>query len=212
MKKSHAVLLLLLLAVGCDDSTQSEQAAEMSAKAAKVQEENSKAVNANIEATTTDGALSDEQVAVLLSQKIGQWEGTSVIKGPDGEVQSEFPMIDTTTWLEKGKSIEMQVTEKLPQGDQQLVFTKWYDKEQQRFLLTRRMGNEEVPAKPGAYETYDADSNTLHGVVVEGLPPGMSWTWTSEWISQDSKWIYTGHLRQDDKIQSTRIDTIQRIE
>ena len=40
----------------------------------------------------------------------------------------------------------------------------------------------------------------------------MSWTWTSQWLSQDSKWIYTGQLRQDNKIQNTRIDTIQRIE
>ena len=200
MKKSLVILLLLSLVVGCG------------ADAQKAPEENTRAPNANTEATTANGALSDEQVTTLLSQKLGRWEGTVVIKGPDGKVQSEYPKTDTTTWLEKGKSIEMQVTEKLPQGDQQMVFTKWYDKEQQRFLLTRRMGGEAVPGKPGAYETYDAASSTFHGVVVEGLPPGMSWTWTSQWLSQDSKWIYTAQFRQDNKIQATTIDTIQRIE
>ena len=126
MEKTLAILLLLV--VGCGPDAQ------------KAQEENTGAPNANTEATTANGALSDEQVTTLLSQKLGRWEGTVVTKGPDGKVQSEYPKTETTTWLEKGKSTETQVTEKLPQGDQQLVFTKWYDKEQQRFLLTRRMG------------------------------------------------------------------------
>ena len=94
---------------------------------------------------------------------------------------------------------------------QQLVFTKWYDKEQKRFLLTRRIGGEAAPDKPGAYETYDDHSSTYHGVVVEGLSPGMSFTWTSQWLSEDSKWIYTAQLQQDDKVQYTRIDTLQQI-
>ena len=198
--KRLLICLLLVGVVGCGPDAQ------------KAQDENTGDPNANTEATTTNGALSDEQVTKILSQRLGRWEGTTVIKGPDGKVQSEYPKIETTTWLEKGKSTETQLTEKLPQGDQQWVFTKWYDKEQQRFLLTRRMGGEAAPDKPGAYETYDAASSTFHGVVVEGLSPGMSFTWTSQWLSQDSKWIYTAQFRQDNKIQATTIDTIQRIE
>jgi hypothetical protein len=106
--------------------------------AQKAQDENTGDPNANTEATTTNGALSDEQVTKILSQRLGRWEGTTVIKGPDGKVQSEYPKTETTTWLEKGKSTETQVTEKLPQGDQQLVFTKWYDKEQQHALLPQK--------------------------------------------------------------------------
>ena len=168
-------------------------------------------IEPDAETATTTVALSDEQVSTLLAQRVGRWEGMGVIKNSDGTVQSEHPITEVSTWLEEGKSIEMRLTEKLPDGDQQLVFTKWYDKEQKRFLLTRRMGGEAASDKPGAYETYDDHSSTYHGVVVEGLSPGMSFTWTSQWLSEDSKWIYTAQLQQDDKVQYTRIDTLQQI-
>jgi hypothetical protein len=124
--KRLLICLLLVGVVGCGPDAQ------------KAQDENTGDPNANTEATTTNGALSDEQVTKILSQRLGRWEGTTVIKGPDGKVQSEYPKTETTTWLEKGKSTETQVTEKLPQGDQQLVFTKWYDKEQQHALLPQK--------------------------------------------------------------------------
>ena len=167
--------------------------------------------------TTADGALNDAQVAAVLAQHLGQWEGTAVFKGRAGEVQAEFPLTNSCRWIEEGKLIEMYVTEKSPEGDQEVIFTKWYDREQQRFLLTRRMASEPATPKPGAYETFDAATSTFHGTVTEGLADGASWTWTAQFVDQNelindqSTIIYTGSFQQDGTVQVTRIDTLLRV-
>ena len=49
-----------------------------------------------------DPALSVEQAEALLAQGFGQWEGSGVIKGADGEVLAEIPLVSTVRWLEEG--------------------------------------------------------------------------------------------------------------
>ena len=205
MDKQWWLLLVLAITIGCGSGQTAQQPTTTDTDSQQQANEDS----AEEEKTTTDGALSDKQVATVLAQYLGKWEGTSLIKGPDGDVQAEFPCTYANEWLHHGKSIEMQHTEKPPQGDQKLIFTKWYDSKQKRFLVTRRLPGEEEPAKPGAYETYDAVTNTFDGVVLHGLPPGASFTWTSKWINQD-KYIYTHEFRQDGKVQQTSINTYER--
>jgi hypothetical protein len=198
--------LLLVVTIGCgsDDTTQQSETTNTDSQP-QPNEDSAKETTA-----PSDGAISDEQVATLLAQYLGQVEGTALIKGRDGEVQAEFPLTGSCRWLEEGKLIEMRVTEKQPQGDQEVIITKWYDREQQRFLLTRRLASEQATTKPGAYETYDATTSIFHGTVMEGLPTCASWTWTAQFVDQN-KIIYTGSFRQDDKVQSTRIDTFERV-
>ena len=166
-----------------------------------------------------DSALSIEQAETLLAQGFGQWEGSGVIKGADGEVLAEIPLVSTVRWLEEGdegfrkngkdsgesKVQQMRVTEKLPQGDNEVVFTRWYDSGKGLFLLTRRLPGEEVPVDPGAEESYEAGTETYLGIVRKGIPPGASFTWTSQMTSE--KWIYRGKFLQDDKLEWTRVDT-----
>ncbi len=77
------------------------------------------------------------------------------------------------------------------------------------FLLTRRLPGEEVPVDPGAEETYEAGTETYLGIVRKGIPPGASFTWTSQMTSE--KWIYRGKFLQDDKLEWTRVDTQQPV-
>jgi len=201
------LLVVLIASIGCgsDDADQPSTTTTGSESQQQPNDDSAKEKTA-----PSDGALSDKQVATLLAQYLGQWEGTSVFKGRDGEVQAEFPLTDSCRWIEEGKLIEMHVTERSPQGDQEIIFTKWYDREQQRFLLTRRMASEPATTKPGAYETFDAATSTFHGTVTEGLADGASWTWTAQFVDQ-SKIIYTGSFQQDGTVQSTRIDTLERV-
>ena len=123
-------------------------------------------------------------------------------------------------WLEEGdagfrkngqdsgesKVQQIRVTEKLPQGDNEIVMTRWYDSEKGLFLLTRQLPGEKVPVDPGAEESYEADTDTYLGIVVrKGIPRGASFTWTSQMTSE--KWIYRGKFLQNNKLQWTRVDT-----
>ena len=166
-----------------------------------------------------DPAISVEQAEALLAQSLGQWEGSGVIKGADGEVLAEIPLVSTVRWLEEGdegfrkngkdsgesKVQQMRITEKLPQGDNDTVLTRWYDSRKGLFLLTRRLPGEEVPVDPGAEETYEADTETYLGIVRKGIPPGTSFTWTSQMTSE--KWIYRGRFLENGKLEWTRLDT-----
>ncbi|MGB0325987.1 MAG: ankyrin repeat domain-containing protein [Akkermansiaceae bacterium] len=166
-----------------------------------------------------DSALSVEQAEALLARGLGQWEGSGVIKGADGEVLAEIPLVSTVRWLEEGdegfrkngkesgesKVQQMRVTEKLPQGDNVMVLTRWYDSRKGLFLLTRRLPGEELPVDPGAEETYEADTETYIGIVRKGIPPDTSFTWTSQMTSE--KWIYRGKFLENGKLGWTRVDT-----
>ena len=166
-----------------------------------------------------DSALSVEQAEALLARGLGQWEGSGVIKGADGEVWAEIPLVSTVRWLEEGdegfrkngkesgesKVQQMRVTEKLPQVDNVIVLTRWYDSRKGLFLLTRRLPGEEFPVDPGAEETYEADTETYLGIVRKGIPPGTSFTWTSQMTSE--KWIYRGKFLENGKLGWTRVDT-----
>ena len=166
-----------------------------------------------------DPALSVEQAEDLLARGLGQWEGSGVIKGADGEVLAEIPLVSTVRWLEEGdegfrkngkesgesKVQQMRVTEKLPQGDNVTVLTRWYDSRKGLFLLTRRLPGEELPVDPGAEETYEAGTETYLGIVRKGIPPGTSFTWTSQMTSE--KWIYRGKFLANGKLEWTRVDT-----
>jgi hypothetical protein len=200
------LLLLLVVTIGCVSDETGESTTTTGTDSQQQPNEDS----AKEKTASSDGAFSDAQVAALLAQHLGHWKGTALFKGPDGPVQAEFPLTGSCRWLEQGKLIEMRVTEKQPQGDQEVIITKWYDREQQRFLLTRRLASEQATTKPGAYETYDATTSTFHGTVMEGLPTGASWTWTAQFVDQN-KIIYTYSFRQDDKVQSTRIDTFELV-
>ena len=222
----YAPLLLLIVSFGCD-ANDSDQAAPTSSSDSQEQahEDTAKQANDNTRKQAdkntakqaevlADGTLNEPQVAALLSKSLGEWEGTAVIKGKDGKLQAEFPITSSCRWLEEGKSIEIRLTEKLPQGDQQLIFTKWYDPKQQRFLLTRRMAGDEAPPKPGAYETYDPATGIFHGIVTEALAAGVSWTWTSQvadksdLLADGTLSVYTGTFKKEGIVQTTRIDTL----
>ena len=163
-------------------------------------------------APSVSGELTDQQVADILEPLVGEFEGTAVARGPDGMVQEEFSITSTVRWVEEGKSLEMLSSEHHQQGKLELIFTKSYDREKQRFVLTRRMASDPEPEifKPGAYETYDAKTRTFHGVVVEGLPPDSTFTWTMQLIDDDRS-IYTSEFRSSGKVQSTLTDNRQRV-
>lgn len=167
-----------------------------------------------------DSGLSVEQAEALLARGLGQWEGSGVIKSADGKLLDEIPLVSTVRWLEEGdagfrkngqdsgesKVQQIRVTEKLPQGDNEIVMTRWYDSEKGLFLLTRQLPGEKVPVDPGAEESYEADTDTYLGIVVrKGIPRGASFTWTSQMTSE--KWIYRGKFLQNNKLQWTRVDT-----
>ena len=208
----YLLLLLLTAALGCRTD-----AATDSASTPGEDTQNQAETAVKKDQGFTDGTPSDAQIAELLAQYLGQWEGTAIHKGADGKVQAQFPITNSCRWLEEGKSIEIRLTEKLPQGDQQLIFTKWYDRKQQRFLVTRRMAGDEVIPKPGAYETYDPATGIFHGIVTEGLAAGDSWTWTSQVADKNdlsadgTLWVYTGTLKQEGIVQTTRIDTLSLV-
>ena len=225
----YVPLLLLIVSFGCD-ANDTDQATPESSSDSQQQAHEDTAKQANDKTTKqadknnakqsealSDGTLTEPQVAALLSKSLGEWEGTAVIKGKDGKLQAEFPIANSCRWLEEGKSIEIRLTEKLPQGNQQLIFTKWYTPKQQRFLLTRRMAGNEVPPKPGAYETYEPATGIFHGTVTEGLADGDSWTWTSQvadksdLLADGKTWVYTGTFKQDGIVQTTRIDTLSPV-
>ena len=208
----HLLLLVLIISIGCGSDETADSTPPTGSDSQQQPNENS------AEETTApaDGALNDAQVAAVLAQYLGQWEGTAAFKDPDGKLQAEFPLTNSCRWLEDGKLIEMRITEKQPQGDQEVIITKWYDRDQKRFLLTRRMASDEATTKPGAYETYDPDTGTFHGTVTEGIPAGASVTWTAQFADQNDliddgdKFIVTGSFQQDNTVQSTRIDTLLR--
>ena len=132
---------------------------------------------------------------------------------------AEIPLVSTVRWLEEGdegfrkngkesgesKVQQMRITEKLPQGDNDTVLTRWYDSRKGLFLLTRRLPGDEVPVDPGAEETYEAGTETYLGIVRKGIPPGTSFTWTSQMTSE--KWIYRGRFLENGKLEWTRLDT-----
>ena len=159
----------------------------------------------------SDG-LTDEQVAAILKPHVGEFEGTAVVKKPDGTVQEEFRVTSTVRWLDEGKSVEVFSTEQHEQGKQEFIFTKSYDRGNQRFVLTRRKASDPKPEsfKPGAHETYDSKTKTFHGVVVDGLPPDSTWTWTMQFIGNDRS-IYIAEFRMNGTVQTTRTDTVQRV-
>jgi len=208
-----------LLLAGCERSQQAEE----KASSEELQPVEEASVTPEREPVEVDSAFSAEQAEALLGQGLGQWEGSGVIKGDDGEVLAEIPLVSTVRWLEEGdegfrkngkesgesKVQEMRVTEKLPQGDRELVFTRWYDSGKGLFLLTRRLPGEGVPVEPSAEEAYEAGTETYLGIVRKGMPPGGSFTWTSQMTSE--KWIYRGKFLQDDKLEWTRVDTQQRV-
>ncbi len=209
----------VLLLAGCERSQQEEEK-ENSEKLQPLEEAS---VTPEREPAGADSALSVEEAEALLALGLGQWEGSGVIKGPDGEVLAEIPLVSTVRWLEEGdegfrksgkeagvsKVQEMLVVENLPQGDRELVFTRWYDSGKGLFLLTRRLPGEEVPVEPSAEETYEAGTETYLGIVRQGMPPGASFTWRSQMTSD--QWIYRAKFLQDDKLQWTRVDTQQPV-
>ena len=206
-----------LLLAGCERSQQTEE----QANSEELQPVEEASVTPEGEPVGVDSSLSTEQAEALLARGLGQWEGSGVIKGPDGEVLAEIPLVSTVRWLEEedegfrkngkesgeSKVQEMRVTEKLPQGDRELVFTRWYDSGKGLFLLTRRLPGEGVPVEPSAEEAYEAGTETYLGIVRQGMPPGGSFTWTSQMTSE--AWIYRGKFLQDDKLEWTRVDTQQ---
>ena len=204
------LLLVLIATIGCDSDETGDSTPTTGSDSQQQPNEDS----AKEKTGPSNGTLNDAQVAAVLAQYLGQWKGTAVFKDPAGEVQAEFPLTNACRWIEEGKLIEMRITEKQQQGDQHFVFTKWYDREQQRFLLTRRMASEPATTKPGAYETYDPATGIFHGTVTEGMPAGASFTWTAQFAEQDelipdqSKVIYTGSFQQDGTVQAIRIDTL----
>ncbi|MCH2062372.1 MAG: hypothetical protein MK194_01460 [Roseibacillus sp.] len=206
-----------LLLAGCERSQQTEE----QANSEELQPVEEASVTPEGEPVGVDSSLSTEQAEALLARGLGQWEGSGVIKGPDGEVLAEIPLVSTVRWLEEedegfrkngkesgeSKVQEMRVTEKLPQGDRELVFTRWYDSGKGLFLLTRRLPGEGVPVEPSAEEAYEPGTETYLGIVRQGMPPGGSFTWTSQMTSE--AWIYRGKFLQDDKLEWTRVDTQQ---
>ncbi len=148
-----------LILAGCERPQQAEE----EANSEELQPAEEASVRPEGEPAGVDSTLSAEQAEALLALGFGQWEGSGVIKGADGEVLAEIPLVSTVRWLEEGdegfrkngkesgesKVQEMLVTEKLPQGDHELVFTRWYDSEKGLFLLTRRLparGFQSTPA------------------------------------------------------------------
>ena len=206
-----------LLLAGCERSQQTEE----QANSEELQPVEEASVTPEGEPVGVDSSLSTEQAEALLARGLGQWEGSGVIKGPDGEVLAEIPLVSTVRWLEEGdegfrkngkesgesKVQQMRVTEKLPQGDRELVFTRWYDSGKGLFLLTRRLPGEGVPVEPSAEEAYEAGTETYLGIVRKGIPPGTSFTWTSQMTSE--KWIYRGKFLANGKLEWTRVDTQQ---
>ena len=204
-----------LLLAGCERSQPEEANGE------ELQPAEEASVTPEGEPVGVDSSLSTEQAEALLARGLGQWEGSGVIKGPDGEVLAEIPLVSTVRWLEEGawgfrkngqesgesKVQEMLVTEKLSQGDHETVLARWYDSGKGLFLLTRRLPGEGVPVDPSAEETYEAGTETYLGIVRKGVPSGASFTWTSQMTSE--KWIYRGKFLQDDKLEWTRVDTQQ---
>ncbi len=228
--KSLLLIAVTILAVGCggkNESTTETKPVEEKVLEVKeeVKPEEPVAETKPLEEKQQefDSTLSVEQAEVLLAQGLGQWEGSGVIKGADGEVLAEIPLVSTVRWLEEGdegfrkngkesgesKVQQMRVTEKLPQGDNDTVLTRWYDSRKGLFLLTRRLPGEEVPVDPGAEETYEAGTETYLGIVRKGIPPGASFTWTSQMTSE--KWIYRGKFLENGKLEWTRVDTQQPV-
>ena len=217
----YVPLLLLIVSFGCEANHSNQATPESSSESQQQANDNATKQadknNAKQSEALSDDTLTEPQVAALLSKSLGEWEGTAVIKGKDGKLQAEFPITSSCRWLEEGKSIEIRLTEKLPQGDQQLIFTKWYDPKQQRFLLTRRMAGDEAPPKPGAYETYDPATGIFHGIVTEALAAGVSWTWTSQvadksdLLADGTLSVYTATIKKEGIVQTTRIDTLSLV-
>ena len=217
----YVPLLLLIVSFGCEANHSNQATPESSSESQQQANDNATKQadknNAKQSEALSNDTLTEPQVAALLSKSLGEWEGTAVIKGKDGKLQAEFPITSSCRWLEEGKSIEIRLTEKLPQGDQQLIFTKWYDPKQQRFLLTRRMAGDEVPPKPGAYETYDPATGIFHGIVTEALAAGVSWTWTSQvadksdLLADGTLSVYTATIKKEGIVQTTRIDTLSLV-
>ena len=217
----YVPLLLLIVSFGCEANHSNQATPESSSESQQQANDNATKQadknNAKQSEALSDDTLTEPQVAALLSKSLGEWEGTAVIKGKDGKLQAEFPITSSCRWLEEGKSIEIRLTEKLPQGDQQLIFTKWHDPKQQRFLLTRRMAGDEVPPKPGAYETYDPATGIFHGIVTEALAAGDSWTWTSQvadksdLLADGTLSVYTATIKKEGIVQTTRIDTLSLV-
>jgi hypothetical protein len=160
----------------------------------------------------TSAGLTDQQVAAIMEHLVGEFQGTAVVKGPDGRIQEEFPLTNTIRWVEEGISLEMISSEHHQQGRQEMIYTKSYDRENQRFFVTRRLASDPKPKtlNLGAYETYDARTKTFHGVVVEDLTPKFTFTWSMQLIGNDRS-IYTTETRSGGNVQSTRIDTLQRV-
>jgi hypothetical protein len=160
----------------------------------------------------TSAALTDQQVAAIMEHLVGEFQGTAVVKGPDGRIQEEFPLTNTIRWVEEGISLEMISSEHHQQGRQEMIYTKSYDRENQRFVVTRRLASDPKPEtlNLGAYETYDARTRTFDGVVVEDLTPKFTFTWSMQLIGNDRS-IYTTETRSGGNVQSTRIDTLQRM-
>ena len=175
------------------------------------------------ESSGVDSTLTIKEAEALLARGIGHWKGIGVAKDAEGEVLAQIPLVARVRWLKEGdkgfrkiggesaesKVQEMRVTEKLPQGDQELVFTRWYDSGKGLFLLTRRLAGEEPPGKPGAEETYDAEADAYLGIVREGLQRGGSFTWRSQMTNE--KWIYRGRFLQDSQLQWTRVDRLSPV-
>ena len=210
--KSFTVLLLLVATIGCGSDERGGNGNE-SVDQKSTQEADSSNDDEKRGSGAKGGELSEEEVATLLKRNVGEFAGTVVIKGADGTMQGEFPMTDSVRWIEEGKSIEMRVDTKLPDGSYNLIFTKFYDRESKRFALTRRMASEPAPeiAKPGAYETYDRSSQTFHGSVdSQYMPPNQTYTWTMQFMGDD-KIVYRAEMRQDNKVQETRVETFQRV-
>ena len=207
------LLLLIITSIGCG----SDETADSTLTTGGDSQQQSNKDSAEETTPLADGALNDAQVAAVLAQYLGQWEGTAAFKGPDGKLQATFPLTNSCRWLEDGKLIEMRITEKQPQGDQEVIITKWYDRSQKRFLLTRRMASDEATTKPGAYETYDPATGIFHGTVTEGMLADASFTWTAQFADQNEliddgdKFIAPGSFQQDGTVQSTRIDTLLRV-
>lgn len=200
---------LLLPALGRARDAMQKQAAEAAARNEQLQA--SEGPLEEMTAVDSDG-LTDEQVAAILKPHVGEFEGTAVVKKPDGTVQEEFRVTSTVRWLDEGKSVEVFSTEQHEQGKQEFIFTKSYDRGNQRFVLTRRKASDPKPEsfKPGAHETYDSKTKTFHGVVVDGLPPDSTWTWTMQFIGNDRS-IYIAEFRMNGTVQTTRTDTVQRV-
>ena len=215
---------LVLVASGCQILAGCERSQQVEEKS------NSEGLQLYEEASGTPArepadmaTLTTAQAEAILARGIGEWKGVGVTKDADGEALAQVPLIATVRWLEEGdkgfrkngkeseesKVQEMRVTEKLPQGDQELVFTRWYDSGKGLFLLTRRLAGEEIPDGPGAEETYDTEADIYLGIVREGIQVGQSFTWRSQMTNK--KWIYHGRFLQDNELQWTRIDRLSPV-